>query len=96
MMMIMLNQDKAAMSAREGAEETEREQEKLRREEIWALKEGEQQVLEGLQTGNSRCWKGCRSCGAGVYWCVQRAQRCWWRLGLPNSGLHLDCENKTH
>ena len=65
------------MSEGEGAEETEREQEKL------GLRGGRK--AGPLRRGDSGCWRGCRGgmagtegaaevAEAGVHWCVQCAQ----------------------
>ena len=59
----MSDHNKAARSSGEGAEEAEREHEKLRREERWAPDNGGQQVLEangGAAEGERLVLEGLR------------------------------------
>jgi len=73
----LFDQDEAAMSEGEGAEETEREQEKLGLRggrKAGSLRRGAQQVLEGRRGGTAGTGGAVEVVEAGVRWCVQCAQ----------------------
>ena len=98
----MFDQDEAAMSEREGAEETEREQEKLGLRggrTAWPLRRGRRGCWRGRRGGTSGTGKGCGGCG-----CRSALVRSVCTVMLvgdldvdPNLGCdHVDHETQTH